>query len=89
MMPPSWRVDHANNNSYFDKFHMHIEASAQKEIRTGDTVFRPTYDSQVEYKLTHWLVQIMTCRLVGAKPLSEPMLEWCYLDLEKPTSVKF
>ena len=24
------------------------------------------------------LVQIMACRLVGAKPLSEPMLEYCY-----------
>ena len=23
------------------------------------------------------LVQIMACRLVGAKPLSEPMLEYC------------
>ena len=26
------------------------------------------------------LVQIMACRLFGAKPLSEPMLEYCYLD---------
>ena len=41
--------------------------------------------------LTHWgrvmhicfskkktFVQIMACRLIGAKPLSEPMLEYCY-----------
>ena len=26
------------------------------------------------------LVQIMAWRLDGAKPLSEPMLEYCYLD---------
>ena len=26
------------------------------------------------------LVQIMTCRLIGAKPLSEPMLGYCQLD---------
>ena len=26
------------------------------------------------------LVQIMACRLFGAKPLSEPMLEYCWLD---------
>ena len=30
-------------------------------------------------KLT--LVQIMACRLAGAKPLSEPMLEYCYSNL--------
>ena len=27
------------------------------------------------------LVQIMACRLVGAEPLSEPMLEYCYWTL--------
>ena len=27
------------------------------------------------------LVQIMACRLFGAKPLSEPMLKYCQLDL--------
>ena len=41
----------------------------------------------------HWtgsaLVQIMACRLIGAKPLSEPMLEYCYLDPYEQTSVKF
>ena len=26
------------------------------------------------------LVQIMTCRLFGAKPLSKPMLGYCQLD---------
>ena len=26
------------------------------------------------------LVQIMACQLAGAKPLSEPMLEYCWLD---------
>ena len=35
------------------------------------------------------LVQIMACRLIGAKPLSEPMLTYCQLDLWEQTSVKF
>ena len=33
-------------------------------------------------------VQIMACRLAGAKPLSEPMLEYCYLDPWEQTSVQ-
>ena len=33
------------------------------------------------------LVQIMGCRLVGAKPFSEPIMEHCSLDLQ--ISVKF
>ena len=31
----------------------------------------------------------MACRLVGAKPLTEPMLEYCQLDSKEQTSVKF
>ena len=35
------------------------------------------------------LVQIMACRLVGAKPLPGPMLEYCQLDPCEQTSVNF
>ena len=35
------------------------------------------------------LVQIMACRLFGAKPLSETMLGYCQLDPKEQTSVKF
>ena len=35
------------------------------------------------------LVQIMTCRLFGAKPLSEPVLVYCQLDTWEHTSMKF
>ena len=35
------------------------------------------------------LVQIMACRLFGAKPLSEPMLAYCQLDSWEQFSVKF
>ena len=31
----------------------------------------------------------MACRLVGAKPLSEPMLEYYQLDPKEQTSMKF
>ena len=34
------------------------------------------------------LVQMMACRLVGAKPLSEPMLKNCQLDPKEQNSVK-
>ena len=32
------------------------------------------------HKTSPSLVQIMACRLIGAKPLSEPMLDYCQLD---------
>ena len=35
------------------------------------------------------LVQIMACRLVGAKLLSGPMLEYCLLDPMEQISMKF
>ena len=35
------------------------------------------------------LVQIMACRLFGAKPLSQPMLRYCQLDPWEQTLVKF
>ena len=35
------------------------------------------------------LVQIMACRLFGAKPLYEPMLSYCQLNPLEQTSVKF
>ena len=35
------------------------------------------------------LVQIMACRLSGAKPLSSPVLGYCQLDPGEQTSVKF
>ena len=42
------------------------------------------------YASVNWssLVQIMACRLVGAKPLSEPILEYCWLDPLEQNSVK-
>ena len=35
------------------------------------------------------LVQMTTCRLIGTKPLSEPMLPYYQLDLKEHISVKF
>ena len=35
------------------------------------------------------LVQIMACRLFGAKPVPEPMPTYCQLDPQEQTSVKF
>ena len=63
--------------------------------------WRPSRDSWVSVTtLTHWgwvtyasvdltsLAQIMACCLVAAKPLSEPMLEYCWLDPWEQTPVK-
>ena len=35
------------------------------------------------------LVQVMACRLFGAKPLPEPMMAYCQLDSWEQISVKF
>ena len=35
------------------------------------------------------LIQLMVCRLFGAKPLSQPMLLYCHLDPKKHISGKF
>ena len=35
------------------------------------------------------LVKMMACRLIGAKPLLEPMLPYCLLDHKEHNSVKF
>ena len=40
---------------------------------------RPS-DAYIRQKPIPSLVQIMVCRLFGAKPSSEPMLEYCQLD---------
>ena len=45
-----------------------------------------TYTSQYDKPS---LVQIMACRLFGAKPLSEPMLPYCQLNPKEHISVKF
>ena len=41
----------------------------------------------------HWtgsaLVQVMACRLFGAKPLPEPMPTYCHMDSWEQISVKF
>ena len=43
--------------------------------------------------MRHWnglsLVQVMTCRLFGAKPLPEPLLGYCQMDSWEQISVKF
>ena len=53
--------------------------------------WRSSGPSSLMYTLVHYpsLVQIMACRLYGAKPLSEPRLEHCKLDLQEQISVKF
>ena len=35
------------------------------------------------------LVQAMSCRLFGTKPLPEPMMTYCQWDTYKQTAVKF
>ena len=49
----------------------------------------PLSDAYMRQSIGSVLVQIMACRLFGAKPLSEPMLSYCQLDPKEQTSVKF
>ena len=49
-------------------------------------VYRYTYMCQL---IMPALVQILVCRLFGAKPLLEPVLAYCYLDTYEYIAVKF
>ena len=40
----------------------------------------PTSAAYMRWWTQSTLVQIMACRLVGARPFFEPMLEYCFLD---------
>ena len=54
-----------------------------------DFTSSPPSDAYVRQWIRSALVQIMACRLIGAKPLSQPMLGYCQLDPKEQTSVKF
>ena len=49
----------------------------------------PPTDAYMRQPIGSALVQIMACRLVGAKPLSKPMLVYYELDPQEQTSVIF
>ena len=47
---------------------------------------------RIIYASVNWiseLIQVMACRLFGAKPVPEPMLAYCQLDSREQISVKF
>ena len=52
----------------------------KKKIQINNTTVNQLISPSAAF-MRQWiesaLVQIMACRLVGAKPLSEPMLEYC------------
>ena len=45
-------------------------------------------DAYMRHQPRSSLVQILACRVIGAKPLSEPILYYCQLDPKEQTSVK-
>ena len=49
----------------------------------------PPCDAYMRQWIESVLVQIMACRLLGAKPLSKPMLGCCQLNPQEQTSVIF
>ena len=64
--------------------------STQRDRLTDNDInsLRPS-DAYMHPQPRTSLAQIMACRLFGAKPLSEPMLEYYQLDPWEQTSVKF
>ena len=46
-------------------------------------------DTYMRHQTRPSLVQIMACSLFGAKPISEPMLDYCKLDFCEHISMKF
>ena len=79
-----------------------VEAYVSSYIHYQTVMWLPIHDTTCNcYILTHWgrvthicvskvtIIVSEACRLVGAKPLSEPRLKYCQLDHWEPTSVKF
>ena len=61
----------------------------QWEKRVTITAFQIFHDEAGWYIYASSLDQIMAGRLFGAKPLSEPILTYCQLDLKEHISMKF
>ena len=75
----------------FKKMHLKIWSAKWQQLCHGISVLKgnvcnpsiPPFNSSTPSAayMRQWsrtaLVQIMTCRLIGAKPLSEPVLEYC------------
>ena len=57
-------------------------------INFGLNSLRPS-DAYMHHQLRPSLAQIMACCLLAAKPLSEPMMNYCQLAPKEQTSVKF
>ena len=75
-------------NSY-DHLMVIIQCVALILMNDRSTVqLRPSDANMRQYNVPT-LVQIMVCRLIGAKPSYEPMLPYCQLDPEEYISVKF
>ena len=66
-------------------FNMGIPILRRPPVLFNSMRLSDTYVSVIESSL----VQIMACRLVGAKPLSKLILEYCWLHTWEQTSVKF
>ena len=49
----------------------------------------PPSATYMHHRTRSALVQVMACRLFGAKPLPEPMLAYCQLDSWEHISAKF
>ena len=58
-------------------------------VNFGNINSSPPSDAYTRQWIGSALVQIMACRLFGAKPLSKPMMGYCQLDHQEQTSVKF
>ena len=63
--------------------------SLDTSFNTLDVISSPHSAAYMRQWTGPSLVQVMACRLFGAKPLPEPMLAYCQLDSWEHISVKF
>ena len=75
---------------------LHIKAQptvSLYHIATRGKVFRFNPSRPSNAYMRRWIGssfgQIMACVLFGAKPLSQPMLDYCWLELSEQIAVKF
>ena len=101
----NWHYDYVNTNSWWCVFlqqvfdliffdnNGHVSSDKNNSASIGfELILIDTNPPSAAY-MRRWtgsaLIQIMACRLGGAKPLSKPMLTYCQLKPKEHISVKF
>ena len=80
-------------STYIPQFYVHVITFPCHSLNAAQLISVINSSSPSTPYIRQWngwsLVQVMACRLFGAKPLPKPMLLYCQLDSWEQVSVKF